>query len=334
MPFRIIIPLLAIAFLFSSCETKTTNRPNSTGKGSEILVVCDKILWDGAVGHVIREALTSEMEGLPESEPEYNLINVPYSSFSKFLQSHRNVLIVEIKPEYANGAVEARQNTWSRPQRVIKVVAGSDSSFIRVFHKYKPGIKDMFDRNERARFSAQNALSRNFEAENILEKDFGIRIIISTDYYKAKQAKDFIWLRKETAEMSMGLMVYTFPYSDTGLLEAATILETRNEITRAHIPGPSAGSYMVVSNKIIKPISRKVKFNGHYAIETRALWETYGDFMGGPFINYTVIDTSRQRVVAFDGYVYYPNKEKRNYIRQLEGIIWGAQFVSPSEIKK
>jgi len=322
--------LILVASLLSSCKNETGSGPNSTGKGSEILVVCDKVQWDGLIGNTIRKALTGDMEGLPESEPEYTLINVPYNSFSQFLRSHRNVLIVEVTPGLKNPGIETQQNTWSHPQRVIKITAGSDTAFMTVFRKYQASIKELYNRNERARFGAQNALSRNIKVEAMLEKDFGIKMIISSDFYLAKKASDFVWLRKETNEMSLGLIIYTYPYTDTNQMKPSFIQLKRNEYTRANIPGPADGSYMIVADEVLKPVTTKVKFNGYYATETRGLWETHGDFMGGPFVNYCVVDTTRQRIVAFDGYVYYPNKSKRNYIRQMESIIWGASFTKPN----
>jgi hypothetical protein len=322
------LPLVAISLFFlSACETGNSSDPNSTGKGSEILVVCDKVQWDGTIGNTIKGAFTQDMDGLPESEAEYSLINVPYSSFSNFLRTHRNVLILDLKPENGKSRIETQKNTWSHPQRVIKLIASNDTAFLRLFEKYKLSIKELFNQNERARFSAENALRRNLEVESALEKDFGIKMIVSADFYQAKKKEDFMWLRKETKEMSLGLLIYAYPYKDTTQMRMGNILAKRNEYTRDNIPGPAEGSYMVVAEQVIIPVSRKVSFNGNFAIETRGLWETHGDFMGGPFINYAVVDTVNQRVVVFDGYVYYPNKSKRNFIRQLESIIWGATFV-------
>lgn len=329
-----IIGLLIVVTILTGCDKGAGNDPNSTGKGSEILVVCEKVTWDGTVGNEIRQALTKEMDGLPESEPEYTLINVPYAKFSRFLQTHRNVLIIDINATNGKGGIESQKNTWSRPQRVIKVLAGSDTAFTRIFAQYRPVIKELFNQNERARFAAQNALSRNHKMEAALLKEFGIQMMVSSDFYLAKQSNDFIWLRKETNEMSLGLLVYSYPYNDTSQLALSKILLKRNEITSTHIPGPAEGSYMVVADEVIKPVSAKVNFKGSYAIETRGLWETHGDFMGGPFINYTVIDTLKNRILSFDGYVYYPNKGKRNYIRQLESIIWGAEWNPTPTAKK
>ena len=116
-------------------------------------------------------------------------------------------------------------------------------------------------------------------------------------------------------------------------MNPAAVLAARDRYARLYIPGPLEGSYMATEHDVYPPVSRKILFKNMFAIETRGLWKTVGDFMGGPFINYTIVDAPRQRIIAFDGYVYYPNKSKRNYVRQLESIIWGAEFGEPEKMK-
>jgi hypothetical protein len=50
------------------------------------------------------------------------------------------------------------------------------------------------------------------------------------------------------------------------------------------------------------------------------------DFMGGPFVMLAELDAFRQRVVVADGYVYAPSKDKRNFIRQVEAMIYSMRF--------
>jgi len=317
--------------LWVSCGVNKSKSPNSTGRGSEILVVCSKQDWNGPVGDTIRGALTQNMAGLPEAEPEYTLINILPKDFSKFLQSHRNVLVIDIKDRYKKNKVETLRNVWSHPQRVIKVIASSDTAFFNLFAKHSEAIRELFNQNERARFSAQNALSRNLPAEKLLKDEFGIKMVISNDFYQAKKTKDFIWLRSEATTMSLGLMIYTYPYKDTAQMSPAAILATRDRYTRLYVPGPLEGSYMTLERDVYPPVSRKILFKNMFAVETRGLWKTFGDFMGGPFVSFAIVDAPRQRIIVFDGYVYYPNKSKRNYIRQLESIIWGAEFGEPGK---
>ncbi|MCB0408861.1 MAG: DUF4837 family protein [Flavobacteriales bacterium] len=51
------------------------------------------------------------------------------------------------------------------------------------------------------------------------------------------------------------------------------------------------------------------------------MWYVKGDFMGGPFINYTFVDEKRNKVISIDGYVYAPRFDKREYLRELEALI-------------
>ena len=205
---------------------------------------------------------------------------------------------------------------------------------INVFAKHSEAIVELFNQNERARFSAQNALSRNFAIEKTLADSLGIKMVISKDFYQAKRTSDFVWLRSESTTMGLGLMIYTYAYTDTSQMSLEAILAARDRYTKLYIPGPIDGSYMTTERNYYDPFAQKILFKGMYAIETRGLWRTEGDFMGGPFVNYTVVDAPRKRIVVFDGYVYYPNKSKRNYVRQLESIIWGAEFMDPLFTKK
>ena len=333
MWFKKSIYILFSALILTSCGENKSKSPNSTGRGSEIIVVCSKQKWNSPVGDTIRGALMQSMQGLPEAEPEYTLINIPEKDFSQFLQSHRNVLIVDIQSANKRSKVETLRNVWSHPQRVIKVKAASDTAFSNIFTKHCEAIKELFNQSERARFNAQNALSQNAVVEKLLADEFGINMVISKDFYQAKKTDDFVWLRSEATTMSLGLMIYTVPYLDTAQMNPGAILASRDRYTKKFIPGPLQDSYMVVEHEFNPPVSRKILFKKMFAIETRGLWKTAGDFMGGPFINYTIVDAPRQRIIVFDGYIYYPNKSKRNYIRQLESIIWGAEFKAPAKSK-
>lgn len=186
------IYFLFATLLFASCNESKSKSPNSTGLGSEIIVVCGKQKWNGPIGDTIRGVLMQYMQGLPEAESEYTLINIPKLDFSKFLKLHHNVLIVDIKAENIRSKVETLRNVWSFPQRVIKIKASSDTAFIDLFAIHSEAIKELFNQNERARFSIQNSLKQNSEAEKILSDEFGITMVIAKDFYQVKKAKDFI----------------------------------------------------------------------------------------------------------------------------------------------
>lgn len=333
MWFRNLTFIACVAFFLTACSESGNKGLNSTGRGSEIVVVGSKVKWDGPVGDTVRATLTRYMQGLPEPEPEFSLVFIPEKNFSDYLQTHRNILFLDIKAGNENSKVETLQNEWSNPQRVIKIKAGSDTAFFTVFAKHADAVRALFNQSERTRFNIMNALSRNPVAEKLLAEKFGIKMVISKDFYVAKNMSNFVWLRSETNANSLGLMIYANAYKDTTQMDPSEVLNTRDRYSKLYIPGPVDGSFMKIERDFYPPSAVKILYKEMFALETRGLWKIQGDFMGGPFVNYTIVDAPRQRIVVFDGYVYYPNKSKRNYMRQLDAIIWGAEIIKPESKK-
>jgi hypothetical protein len=86
---------------------------------------------------------------------------------------------------------------------------------------------------------------------------------------------------------------------------------------------------MVIAQEDIPPVFDTITdFPGGYAVETRGLWKVENNYMGGPFINYTMIDKANNKVLTLDGYIYFPNQDKKSYLRQLEAIFFAAKFTS------
>jgi hypothetical protein len=50
------------------------------------------------------------------------------------------------------------------------------------------------------------------------------------------------------------------------------------------------------------------------------------DMMGGPFISYSQVDTTKNIVVVAEGFVYAPKKEKRELIREMEAALMTFKF--------
>jgi hypothetical protein len=120
-------------------------------------------------------------------------------------------------------------------------------------------------------------------------------------------------------------MVYSYPYDSDSTFTKNYQLEKRNLITKSYIPGPTPGSYMTTETELPQDFN-VLTFNGNYASEMRGLWRLEGDFMGGPFISLSVLDASRRRIITIEGNVYAPKNDKRNYLRQLEAMIYSMEF--------
>ena len=318
-----------ISIVLISCGNDKSLLQKSSGKTAEILVVTEnKAVWDGDVGQCIRNFFGQDYEILPQPEPLFDLVNIQIVDLNKsqLFQLHHNILIAQIDNKSSKPNLEIKKDYWSAPQCVLSITAPSDSSFVKFFNEKKQIILKFLTDTEHERLISTFKAFSEMNVQNEIQKNYKLSLVIPSGFYIAKKSADFAWIRKETDKNSQGLLIYTYPYTDTGAFDPERIISYRDTITKAYIPGPTEGSYMTVADEYVPPVSKRINFNGLFAVETRGLWRLEGDFMGGPFINYTLVDEKRNRIVTIDGYVYAPNAPKRNLLMQLEAIIYSLKF--------
>ena len=326
--------ILGISGLFLTSCNKEVRHDRSTGRTNEILVVTNsKAQWNGEIGFVISSFFEQTLAGLPQDEPMFKLFNVAEKDFNKLFKSQHNILIIDINNKFTEPLVETRKDYWSKPQRVIKITAPDIVSFRKVFNEHSTAFLKAFNQLEIQRINKQFAMARSVSIINTLYEKFGFSMQIPGGFIVAAQSDHFMWLRQSMhrvkQDVELGIIIYEEPYSDTSAFSPEKILLTRDSLTSAFIPGPSEGSYMILSRDFIEPVfSRIDNFVTGFAVETRGLWMVEHDFMGGPFISYTFVDPKLERVITVDGYVYNPSGLKRNFIRQLEAILHTIDFRS------
>lgn len=303
----------------------------STGGTNEIMVVTNgETMWKGRIGKTIQEYYGGTLPGLPQPENRFDLAHIPEDNLSKMLKIHHNVFIVDVNSEFEEPVLETRKDLWSSPQRVVKMTVPDEASFFSEFEENKEAFLALFNANERRRVNEAYGAIEDYKITDMLKKDYGVEILIPKSFFVATKTEDFVWLRREAERFSQAIMIYTYPYTDTIAFNYDRIIEVRDSITKKYIPGPSEGSYMKVA-MVEPPVIRRFDFNGHYTVEIRGLWELEGDFMGGPFLNYTLVDKPNNRVVTLDGYVYNPGRDKRDLLRQIEALLYTLNFPDGEE---
>lgn len=317
--------LCLTAIIMVSCSSDERAIPNSVGKSSEMLIVIEKHNWNGSAGEEIRSFFGQEMEGLPQVEPSFKLTWIPESEFATIMQSHRNIFIASIKPDIIKPFIETKRDLWAKPQRVIKINASSDTAFIRIFKENQNAVLKLFEQAERERIQKAYKSVLNQSVVKEISDNFGFTLIIPSGYYTAKNQSGFMWIRRETAEISQAILIYSYDYKDTVDFNPGHILAMRDIITKQHVPGTFDGTYMKVENEFMPPVSERIDFNGRFGVETRGLWKVKGDYMGGPFVNYSIVDETGTKILSLDAYVYAPNEKKRDLIRQLEAILYSYE---------
>lgn len=314
-----------------SCDRGTNEIKNarSVGGTSEILLVTQNDeQWKGQMGEAVREFFEQEQYGLPQPEKNFRVSHINIDALNDMFSKHRNLIIAKIDKDIQNPLVETQKNWKAEPQFVMRITASSPESWVRTFNSQKDGLKLIFDQNERARFLEFFRPTTDHKIVKRLKERFGVTMNVPEGYFIGVDKDNFMWIRKETNDMSMAFLVYELPYKDTADLNPRNIINVRDSIVQKYIPGSIDGSYMTTDKEFVKPASKILSdFPAGYAVETRGLWNVVGDFMAGPFVSYSVVNPESTKIVTVEGWVYYPNKDKRDLLRQQESVIYSLKFV-------
>lgn len=326
---------IVLIFNFAACDSsnegsgdKKNRKPNkilasSSGKVNEMVVVIDHELWKGEVGNQVREIFAKDIVGLPQPEALYRIINVAPVNFNNIFKGARNILIVQ-KVEGEKAKLDMATNVYAMPQVVETLQANSDESLIASLKKMKETMvskykeQDLHSVQSRYKKIARNDIA-DFDSK-------GISIILPNTYLPIEHEGDFWWYRSDIKEgkhyPSLNFMLYITPMEGEFDLSGSKIISTRDSISKRYIQGPVDGTYMQTETRAeYAPKMFNTLVGEYIAIETRGLWRIEGDFMGGPFINYTIFDEKNKRVITAEGFIYAAGVKKRDYMFEMEAII-------------
>lgn len=318
--------LAGLSLILSSCQDDNTNmRKKITGKAGELVVIVPTPTWEGATGKRFREVMAQPQLGLPQEEPIFDLIAVPPSAFKEIFKTSRNIVQIKISTTIDSSKVEFKKDIWAWPQAVVNIQAQSTEDFHQLFDQYSDRIVAYMLRAERDRLQINYKKYHDKAAKNVIRNKFNIELNVPPGFKVTKERDDFAWVRYETPDISQGILIHTYPYTSDSTFTENYILNKRDSILKAHVEGPADGSYMTTEHQV-PTIFNVFELRKNYAAETRGLWKVEGDYMGGPFINLTVLDAANNRIVMLDGYVYAPRFDKRNLLRQVEAMVHSVQL--------
>ena len=318
--------LFFLTFVLFSCNLKEGAKMETiTGKSNEVVIVIGKEVWTGRVGSAIRQTLAQPQASLPQEEPIFSLINVPPEAFINIFKTSRNLITVKISPTTTNPKVEFTNDVYAYPQAVVNIQATSAENFEEMFNANGEKIIGFFMKAEKDRLKKTYKDAYEKSVYNTLLQDFNLELYVPTGFKIVKKDSNFVWIRYDTPLITQNIVLYSYPYDSDSTFTPNYQLGKRNLVMNANVPGPLPGSYMTTEMEV--PLDFNIlNYNGNYASEMRGLWRVEKDFMGGPFVSLAVLDASRRRIVTVEGNVYAPRNPKRNYLRQVEAMIYSLEF--------
>jgi hypothetical protein len=343
---------LALLLIISSCgengEDSSESLPIARGAAGELLLVMDSTLWQGELGDELRQTFLKAMPGLPQPEPYFSVRYVDPFKLNRVLRSAKNMLFVatldnettggrKMRSYFTQSSVEriaedpnlfqfSKQNQFARGQEVLFLFGTSDDALIKNLQENREEIRNHFHEVEIERL--QKSLYKTNERKklnnSLLEnKGFQVRVPVGYQQVPVKDSENFVWLRNLGDEADRSIFVAYKDYTSEEAFKPENILDFREEIFSDQNISDDSTVYMTHQSWSSTPLVEfdTVNFNGKYAIEARGSWKLSNDSRGGPFLSYTFVDEESDRLYYIEGFVYRPNENKRDFVREVEAIL-------------
>lgn len=329
---RKIIAFLAccLIFIVSSCGDKTIFTPTSSGRPYEVLIVMSNSMWDRPIGQALFTALDSDVPGLPQSERSFRITKVDPKHFNQTFKIFRNIIITDIAPTYTQTKLKYTRDVYASPQMIMTIQGPSEEDAAQYLQQYGQQVVDFFTKVEMNRQIRELKKKHNQLASQLVDSIFGCDIWIPTDLQSHKRGKDFLWVSTNRANADLNFVMYTYPYRDKRTFTLDYFVHKRDSVMQVNIPGECEGMYMETDTAHVS--SKNISIRGKYAQDVRGLWDVKNDIMGGPFVSHAVVDEVNGRVVVVEGFVYSPDKLKRNYMRLMEAALYTLKLPQEQEL--
>ncbi len=313
---------LLLSVVLFSCFKKEADLPRKTsGKINTISIIIDDQLWNGEIGDSIRNKFASPVIGLPEEEPLFTINQYPVKLLEGFATDSRAILVVK---KEAENKFEIKENQYASPQNVFHISGKTATEIVQLLEEHTPEIIHRIEQGEIA--ESQRINKKALLQTSSFIKEFQLIIQVPSDFEQVLRKPNFVWLKKKIISGSSSLLLYQLPLNTiTNSNVAVDILTMRDSIGK-YIQGTEPNTYMI-SETGYTPYFFKSKIDNRLAYETRGTWQLQNDYMSGPFINYTIVDTTNHRLLVLEGFCYSPSKEKRDVMHELEAIMHSVHLL-------
>lgn len=319
----------AIVLTLASCSEEKKRKallPNISGKAGEIIIVIDKGDWEGNVGNALRDSLACEAPFLPQREPLFTLVNVPQNAFNNMFQIHRNIIVMNINPSVTEPGVVIRKDVWATPQTVAYVNAIDKDSAVMLIKENSAKLAAVFEQAERDRIIRNIKKYEELKLAPVVENMIGGSPHFPSSYKLKKRTSDFIWIEYAIQGVTQGVLIYKYPVVEgEQMLSLDSIIENSNEMLKNNVPGMFENTYMAIED-FAKPSIEYKRYKGLDFAEVRGFWEVVNDFMGGPFVSHAFYSQDGKDVIVLQAFVYAPKYDKRQYLRQVESILYSFEW--------
>ncbi|MBR1956873.1 MAG: DUF4837 family protein [Bacteroidales bacterium] len=322
------VAVTAVLTIASCSEEKRKKAllPNISGKAGEVIVVIDKGLWEGSIGTVLRDTLTADCPFLPQREPMYNLVDVAPSGFNNMFQIHRNIIVINVSSSVTEPGVVIRKDVWAAPQCVIYINAADSETATELIKANSDKIVTTLEQAERDRVIANAKKYEERALAPATEEVIGGTPHYPSGYQLKKKTSDFVWITYAPQGTQQSILAFKYPVVEgEDMMSRTSLTENINLMLKENVPGMFENTYMTIASGIT-PSVKYLNYKGHAFAEIRGLWDVYNDYMGGPFVAHAFYSQDGKDMIVLLAFVYAPKYDKRQYLRQVESILYSFEW--------
>ncbi len=315
---------LIVAAIVSCDDGSKTKLTSSKGLPSELLVVCDPQIMKSDLMDSVKTITEADAPGLGSAENIFRVNNISASNYtSTFWAMHSKVFFL-IDRKLKEPEVGVAYNVKAKPQIEVYVKAPDLNSMRQVLGEKRELIQQLIMEFQVTRLSSvvQNKYSKKVSDD--LRAVAGYTVKMPTDMVATKRGENFLWGGSNRTQQDINFLFYTYPWDGEDIANIDRYIEVRDSVLKENIPGSQPDQWMTTSrgdngDYVVWPRMRKI--DGETLLEVRGLWELHNGFMGGPFVALVRVDTAESRIVVSEAFVFNPEGQKRDLMRQLEGCL-------------
>ena len=324
--FKRLIFLLSTVLFILSCSSNTGYKPAFTGQQGELIIVCSNTWWkNDSLRNTLLNTLQVPYPNLPQAEPIFNIAHYTENNLNQLLERHRNILWFK---EEVVVSTDVQKDVNASEQLIISVNAPDVNEALLEYQKQANNIISAFENKELERIKSKANSQANKDFKALLDSTLGFSLAITKDFKIIKKGADFVYFRRErTKKLSGtshfvidGIFAYTYPYtSDSTFTEGFQNFQRKKYLAPAIFGREKANYY--VNQTVIPPVFDTLNFNGGFSTKMSGLWRLKNEFLGGPFVSYAFLNKDQTKVITIEAYLMALKFDKREYMKDLEGII-------------
>ncbi len=315
---------LFVATLVACGDDKPAKLPPSKGLPCELLVVCDPQILGSDLRDSVASITEADAPGLGSAENIFRVNNIGTPGYTSVFWAMHSKVFFLIDKSLRKPELGVAHDVKAKPQLEVYVKAPSLEAMRTFLGEKRETIQQLLMEFQITRLAsmAQGKYSKKVSDE--LRAVAGYTVKMPTDMVATKRGRDFLWGGSNRDRRDINFVFYTYPWDGGDIADIDSYTGRRDSVLRVNIPGGRPDQWMTTSRGddgecVVWPRLRRLE--GRTLLEVRGLWELHNGYMGGPFVSLVSVDTTERKVVVAEAFVFNPDGQKRDLMRQLEGCL-------------